>query len=213
MPLISFSIMLRRIARNILVITLIFICAWPTYAITSEVTKFPTSEIKGKGPLPYNYRVIDQKIHAGGHPLNPSTWFRNTDEQALGILNYLKSKGVKTVIDLEKTWWIQDRYKRLLKQAGLKRLHVPMHAQKVPKAEEWEKIKAALNDPVYIHCKWGADRAGAVIGRYLVEVKGYSSKEAWEAVMSRGSHAGYLGGLKKVLFNENLKRFIWFGVQ
>ncbi len=203
--------MLHRIVKNISVIAILFICTVPTYAEISKVTKFPTSEINGEGPLPYNYRVIDEVLHAGGHPLNPSTSFRNTDEQIIEILNYLKSRGVKTVIDLENTWWIQKRYKYFLEQAGLKRLHVPMHAFKVPNAEEWKQIKEALKEPVYIHCKWGADRTGAVIGRFLVEEKNYSSQEAYQAVITRGSHAGYLGGLKKGPFYENMKRFIWYG--
>jgi protein-tyrosine phosphatase len=190
----------------------LLLLAWsiPSQAL---VTKYPTAEVLGKGPLPYNYRVIDQKIHAGGHPLNPGTCLRNSDGQVLEILNYLKSQGIKIIIDLENTWWIQNRYKRLLKQAGLKRMHVPMHAQKVPNAKEWEKIKEALKEPVYIHCKWGADRTGAIIGRYLLEEKGYSSQEAWEAVLSSGTHAGYLGGLKKGRPYENLKRFIYRGAE
>lgn len=203
--------MLHRIIKNVSIIVLILIIALPSNATISNVTKFPTAEVRGKGPFPYNYRVIDQKIHAGGHPLNPSTWFRNTDEQALEILRYLKSKGVTTVIDLENTWWIQKRYKRLLKEANLKRLHIPMHAFKVPNAEEWKEIKEALKDPVYIHCKWGADRTGSVIGRYLVEEKGYSSPEAYKAVISGGSHAGYIGGLKQGPSYEKLKEFIWIG--
>ena len=127
--------------------------------------------------------------------------------------NPLKLKGVKTIIDLERTWWIQKRYKILLEQAGLKRLHIPMHASKVPTAKEWRAIKTAFEHPVYLHCKWGADRTGSVIGRYLVEEKGYSSKEAWQAVISKGSHAGYIGGLKKGRAYQKLKLFIWQGPQ
>jgi len=199
--------------RNITAVALLLILSIPAGAAISEVTKFPTGEIRGQGPLPYNYRVIDSTIHAGGHPLNPSTEFRNTDEQALQIMEYLKSRGVKTYIDLENTWWIQKRYKRLLKQAGIQRLQVPMHAFKVPNEQEWEKIKEAMQEPVYIHCKWGADRTGAVIGRYLVEEMGYTSKEAYEAVITGGSHAGYIGGLKQGLPYENLKCFIWEGAE
>ncbi|MFC1559935.1 hypothetical protein ACFLZ2_03940 [Candidatus Margulisiibacteriota bacterium] len=178
-------------------------------AVTSDVTSFPQKDVYGKGPLPYNYRIIDSNLHAGGHPLSPIGYFRNTDEEALSILSYLKSKGVRTIIDLENTWWIQKRYRRLLKKAGIKRIHIPMHIRKTPNKKEWAQIKEAMKQPVYIHCKWGADRTGAVIGRYLVEKKEYAPKEAWKAVITGGSHAGPLGGLKTSIFYRKLAIFVW----
>jgi len=181
--------------------------------ITSEVIKYPTAEVYGRGPYPYNYRVIDQQIHCGGHPLNPGSSFGNSDRQTTAILNYLKSQGVTTVIDLENTGRIRQRYKNLLKKAGIKRLHLPMHSFKVPTQAEWLEIKEAFKEPVYLHCKWGADRTGAIIGRYLVEENEYPSAEAYQAVISNGSHAGYIGGLKTGWLYDQLKDFIWFGPQ
>ena len=179
--------------------------------VSAQIIKFPAQQVKGQGPLPYNYRIIDQTIHVGGHPLNPRTTFHNSDKQVLSILNYLKSKKVTTIIDLEKTWWIQQRYNKLLHQAGVKRIHIHMHAFKVPNKKEWQRIKAAMKKPVYVHCKWGADRAGAVVGRYLVEEKGIIPKKAYQAVISKGSHAGVWGGLKTSQAYARLKKFIYSG--
>lgn len=165
------------------------------FASVSVCEKFSADSVNGKGPLPYNYRIIDEHIHAGGHPLNPNG-FKNSDEEVLAILNYLKSKQVDLVIDLENTKGIQKRYAMLLDRAGMKRLHIPMSDAKVPTEKEWQEVKEALKHPVYIHCKWGADRTGAVIARYLMEEHGYTSVEALKAVVSGGSHAGRLGGLK-----------------
>ena len=159
--------------------------------------------------LPYNFRVIDQNVCAGGHPLGPVNGFGNSEEKALSILFYLKSRGVKQVIDLENTKRIQARYQSLLDTAGLKRLHIPMHASKVPNKKEWELIKEAMKNPVYIHCKWGADRTGAVIGRYLVEERGYTPEAAYKAVTTGGEFAGPLGGLKTGWPYHKLKDFIY----
>jgi len=178
-------------------------------AAYSGVQKYPKAEVWGGGPLPYNYRVIDGMIHVGGHPLNPHMAFENSNRQALDILNYLKSKGVNTIIDLENTGRIQGRYSGLLETAGINRIRVPMHSNKVPTEEEWKKIKEAMEKPVYIHCKWGADRAGSIIARYLVEEKGYSPKNAWKAVISGGTHSGPIGGLKKCRRYRNLVLFFW----
>ncbi|MEA3494015.1 MAG: dual specificity protein phosphatase family protein [Candidatus Margulisiibacteriota bacterium] len=193
-------------------LTILFACISIANAEISNATKFPTAEIQGKGPLPYNYRIIDKSLHAGGHPLNPRTKFKNSDEQVWAILDHLVSYNVKTVIDFENSWAIQNRYKYFLKHAGINRVHVPMHAFKLPNKQEWKKIKKAINEgPVYIHCKWGADRTGSVIGRYLVEEKGYAPEEAYRAVISGGTHAGYLGGLKTSWPFEKMKQFIWLG--
>jgi protein tyrosine phosphatase (PTP) superfamily phosphohydrolase (DUF442 family) len=178
-------------------------------ATASICLQGPTTEVQGRGPLPYNYRLIDGRVHAGGHPLNPKTEFANSDHQVLAILAYLTGEGVATVIDLENTKHIQPRYERLLRQAGVQRLHIPLHASRLPTEKEWQQIKQAIAEgPVYIHCKWGADRTGAIIGRYLVEEQGYRPEAAYLAVVSGGSHAGHLGGLKTAHYYDNLKRFV-----
>ncbi|HTY13571.1 MAG TPA: hypothetical protein VMD02_05230 [Candidatus Omnitrophota bacterium] len=200
--------MLKKFAP---VFLLIAIAATLSFAATSEVVKFPAKDVQGTGPLPYNYRIIDGHIHAGGHPLNPATEFGNSDEQALSILNYLKSKGVENIIDLENTRSIQDRYQALLDKAGMTRIHIPLNGIVLPTRDQWASIKRLMKGPVYIHCKWGADRTGMAIARYLVEEKGYTSDEAYKAVLTGGSHAGAMGGFKKNLANIYLRYFIYHG--
>lgn len=165
--------------------------------------------VSSKDAAPYNYRFLDGHIHAGGHPLNPANNFGSSDAEVLATLEFLKAKGVKIIIDLENTQRIQARYQRLLDQAGIKRLHIPLHNLKIPNQKEWEAIKQALKGTPYVHCKWGADRTGAILGRYLVEAKGYSPKDAYNAVITGGAWAGPKGGLKKGLAYQKLKEFIY----
>lgn len=196
-----------RLKFSVLLLGLVLIA--PAAAQPASVClKYPAGQVRGNGPLPYNFRVIDRQIYAGGHPLNPATAFGNSDRQTLAVLNYLKSRGVRTVIDLENTKKIQKRYKSLLEQAGLKLVHIPMTGEKTPDAAEWAEIKEALSSPVYIHCKWGADRTGIVIARYLVEAKGYTAAAALRAVSTGGSHAGALGGLKNSMRTPGFLGFL-----
>jgi protein tyrosine/serine phosphatase len=196
--------------KRFIVLSLLVIILFSSSSIASTI-KYPTAEVLGSGPYPYNYRVVDNRIHAGGHPLNPQTYFTNSDAESRAILNLLKSRGVNTIIDLENTPSIQFRYQRLLEELEIKRIHIPLHSSKLPNKIEWENIKQAMKQPVYIHCKWGADRTGAIIGRYLVEEKNYPPAKAYQSVISGGSHAGIIGGLKTGRHYENLKRFIWHG--
>jgi hypothetical protein len=194
--------------KKLLTASFVLLLACRVLAADSSVIKFPATMEAGTGPLPYNYRIIDSHIHAGGHPLNPATDFSNTNKQALSILNYLKSKKVFTVIDLENTISIQKRYQTLIDKAGLRRIHIPLNQFRVPNQAEWKRIKQSMQGPVYIHCKWGADRTGMAIARYLVEEKGYTPEQAYNAVVTGGTHAGSLGGFMQGIVNHYLKRFI-----
>jgi hypothetical protein len=190
--------------------TLLFLSVFtPALAVNSTCVKFPTAEVQGQGPLPYNYRVIDGHVHAGGHPFNHQGKLSNTDEQALSILSYLKSRRVETVIDLENTKSILPRYKALLLKEGITFIHIPLTESKVPTKKEWETIFRAMQKPVYVHCYWGADRTGIIIAKYLIQVDGYSNEQALNAVVGGGTHAGYLGGLKKwYLLNPFFRSFL-----
>ncbi|MFH1389720.1 MAG: hypothetical protein ABIH56_03225 [Candidatus Margulisiibacteriota bacterium] len=193
--------------RVVLIAALIFLSAFLAFADPSICQKFPGGKVSGRGPFPYNCRLIDGHIWAGGHPLSPKK-FDNSDGQVLSIMKFLKEMGVKDVVDLENSSAAQKRYGKLLAKAGLNRLHIPMSSSKVPTKDEWSKIKEKMKGPVYLHCRWGADRTGAVVARYLIEDCGYSTVEAWRAVISGGSHAGALGGLKRSPEYRNLILFI-----
>jgi protein tyrosine phosphatase (PTP) superfamily phosphohydrolase (DUF442 family) len=198
---------MRKTALFLAAFVILIVSGTVVFADLSICQKFSASKVNGRGPLPYNCRLIDGHILAGGHPLNPRK-FENTDQQVAAIFRFLKAEGVENIIDLENSSAAQKRYARLLKQAGLTRLHIPMSSAKVPTAAEWAKIKELLKKPVYIHCRWGADRTGAIIARYLIEENGYATVAAWRAVLSGGSHAGELGGLKNIPAYRNLILFI-----
>jgi len=181
------------------------------FCLSLNAAAFTAKEVNGTGPYPYNFHIIDDHVYAGGHPLNPRTNFGNSDEQVLTILAYLKSLGIRTVINLEGTRAIQDKYGKLVKSAGLNQLHIPLSIVHLPDQKEWKAITLAMQQPVYIHCKWGADRTGAVVGRYLVEKYKFSPEQAYRSVISGGKYAGPLGGLKTGWLYNRLKNFISFG--
>jgi protein-tyrosine phosphatase len=185
----------KRILTWIAVIAIALPVAAFCAQAASTCVRYEHDKVTGSGPLPYNYRVIDGHIHAGGHPLGPVSDLKNPDKQVMSILKYLKSRGVVTVIDLQDDKSAEARYVSMLNKVGIKRLHVPLSWLKVPSQAQWTKIEEALNQPVYIHCKWGADRTGLVIAKYLIQNKGYTVKDALDAVSDNGSHSGAIRGI------------------
>ncbi len=85
----------------------------------------------------------------------------------------LKELGVKTIVDLSgagKDCKIMDGYDFIYKP-------IPMTAAK-PKAEKFAEFLEVITDPdlqpVFVHCKHGADRTGAGVALYRIK------KEGWE---------------------------------
>jgi len=162
---------------------------------------------------PYNYRVIDEFLHVGGTPLSPS--YSNSDEKVMSILKYLKSKGVLYVVTLDGSRKSRTRLPGLIRKAGLTPIKMYMNASKVPNDKEWKKLLDLMRQKkgIYIHCTWGADRSGAIVAKYLVDLKGYTPEKAWRAITTGGSHAGKRGGFKKSPSCKKLLLFFWSNVK
>jgi protein tyrosine phosphatase (PTP) superfamily phosphohydrolase (DUF442 family) len=116
-----------------------------------------------------NFDQVDMHVYRGGQP---------TDEG----FRYLAKLGVKTIIDLREA---DDRAKaeeRAVTGAGMKYTNVPMTGLTPPTDAEITKIltilAASSNEPVFVHCKRGADRTGAVIAAYHINFQGWDNTRA-----------------------------------
>ncbi len=120
--------------------------------------------------LPNLYK-INEKLYRGGQPTEA------------GIAE-LKKMGIKTVIDLRDD---DDRAKKegtWVHTAGLRFVNVPLSNWRGPKEGSVEDIIKQLdlpgNQPVFIHCKRGADRTGTVIAVYRMTHDGWTADRANE---------------------------------
>ena len=113
----------------------------------------------GSAPGIKNFDQVDSHVYRGGQP---------TDEG----FQYLAKRGVKTIIDLREA---DDRSKaeeRVVTGAGMQYVNVPMTGLTPPTEAEITKILSMLEDatgPIFVHCKRGADRTGAVIAAYHID--------------------------------------------
>ena len=124
-----------------------------------------------------NFYQVDSHVYRGAQPSNEG-------------LQYLAKLGVKTVIDLREADGRSKAEESVVTAAGMKYVNVPMTGLKAPTEAETSRILAILEDetagPVFVHCKRGADRTGAIIAAYRIDHEGWDSTRALSEAMERG---------------------------
>ena len=123
----------------------------------------------------------------------------------------LAASGIKTVVSLRH--FHDDT--ALLAGTGLRSERVPLDAGDVTEDEVIAALRVLTRSdigPVFVHCEFGSDRAGAVIAAYRVVVERWSRDEAI-AEMTRGGFGFHwiysnLVGLIRALDVERVRREI-----
>lgn len=103
-----------------------------------------------------NFEMVNDGILRGGLPSQKD-------------LTILARSGVRTVIDLRGDGSGQRKEEQLAYKLGLKYIHVPMGFSD-PDRDDLSKVLSIMVDrkmqPVFVHCRQGADRTGIAIGIY-----------------------------------------------
>ena len=127
-----------------------------------------------------NFHQINQNVYRGAQPT------------AEGI-RYLSTLGVKLVIDLREPGSRSVAEERSVTGSGMQYVNVPMSGLIPPTTEQMNKILALLEDPaagpVFVHCKRGADRTGAVIAAYRIDHDKWDNVQALQEAM--GDHMSH----------------------
>jgi tyrosine-protein phosphatase SIW14 len=123
-----------------------------------------------------NFHQVNDHVYRGGQP---------SDEAWAGLAQL----GVKTVIDLR----LEDEHPTKLEAqavqaAGMRYINIPMHGVVAPSDEQVASLLALLDSdsPVFIHCKRGADRTGAVIACYRMAHDRWDNQRALKEAKSYG---------------------------
>jgi protein tyrosine/serine phosphatase len=123
-----------------------------------------------------NFHQVNDHVYRGGQP-PPEAW------------PSLAKLGVKTVIDLRR----EDEHSTAeeagaVAAAGMNYVNVPMNGVVAPTNEQVAKVVTFLNspEPVFVHCKRGADRTGAVIACYRVTHDHWQREQALREAKSLG---------------------------
>jgi protein-tyrosine phosphatase len=114
----------------------------------------------GSVPGIKNFDQVDAHVYRGAQPTGKG-------------FSYLAKLGVRTVIDLRETNDRATAEQRVVSGAGMQYVNVPMTGLTPPTEAEIARILAILEDntsgPVFVHCRRGADRTGAVIAAYHID--------------------------------------------
>jgi protein tyrosine phosphatase (PTP) superfamily phosphohydrolase (DUF442 family) len=124
-----------------------------------------------------NFYQVNQNVYRGAQP--DDSGFR-----------YLAKIGVKTIIDLRETDSRARAEEAVVRAAGMKYVNVPMTGMTPPTSSEITTIFRILEDekagPVFVHCKRGADRTGAVMAAYRINHDRWDNARALKEAMERG---------------------------
>jgi protein tyrosine phosphatase (PTP) superfamily phosphohydrolase (DUF442 family) len=135
-----------------------------------------------------NFGKVNDRLYRGAQP------------DAVGIRS-LKRLGVKTILSLRQANDVWQAEAAEARADGLVYTNVPMKGFGRPSPEQVAKALAlieTLPSPVFVHCKYGCDRAGTIIACYRIQHYQWSS----EAALQEAKHYGismFAWGMKKYI--------------
>ena len=116
-----------------------------------------------------NFAEVNAKLFRGGQPTENG-------------VKELARRGVKTIIDLRGEDENAKKEELWANKAGIKFVAVNLSNWFKPKTTDIEnvvkQIDAADNQPVFLHCKRGADRTGTVVAVYRISHDNFTAKQA-----------------------------------
>ena len=130
-----------------------------------------------------NFGKINDHYYRGSQP--------NQEEIA-----QLKRLGIKTVIDVRKDSvraeadWARD--------SGMQYFNIPMKASVAATEQETTHFLSLVNDsanwPVYVHCKGGRHRTGALTAVYRITQDRWTADQAFNEMKEYDFDNGFFGG-------------------
>jgi tyrosine-protein phosphatase SIW14 len=153
-----------------------------TLALSCSLTVWTALAETPAVPIP-NFHQVNEFVYRGGQP--PAESWQS-----------LAKMGVKTVIDLRR----EDEHStaeeaKAVAAAGMKYVNVPMKGVVAPTDAQIATVLGVLNsqEPVFVHCKKGADRTGTIIACYRISHDRWQRQQALQEAKSHGMGMMQLG--------------------
>lgn len=116
-----------------------------------------------------NFHRVDEHLFRGGQP-------------SAADLAALQALGVRTVVNLRYEDSLVKAEQAQAEALGMRYVNVPMYGLARPREEQVASVMRILDDPsnwpVFVHCKRGADRTGAIVACYRIAHHGWTPDAA-----------------------------------
>jgi uncharacterized protein (TIGR01244 family) len=150
-------------------------------AITSAIV--PAHVQQGTPTTIENFGKVNDSYYRGSQP-----------EEA--EIAQLKQLGIKTVLDLRKD---REREEEAwVTKSGMQYFNIPMKSSEPATAEQAAYFLVLVNDPanwpVYVHCKGGRHRTGALTAVYRITHDGWTAEKAFQEMKHYQFDHGLFGG-------------------
>jgi len=144
--------------------------------IITAVQKFTPPRIN-------NFGKVNENYYRGSQP--------NESQVAA-----LKAMGVKTIIDLRRDYLPEER--QWATELAMNYFNIPLRSGRRATKEQTEYFLRLVNDPsnapVYVHCKGGRHRTGAMTAVYRITHDNWTAEQAYEEMKKYDFESGWLGG-------------------
>ncbi|HKQ18617.1 MAG TPA: tyrosine-protein phosphatase [Candidatus Eisenbacteria bacterium] len=146
-----------------------------------DVDPRPFESALGDSGLPHFFE-IEPGLARGGQPT----------EQGLRLL---RERGYRTVVSFRRN----SNERRALEEMGIRYVEIPIRAGLVgstaPTMEEVARFLSIVSDssqrPVFIHCRRGKDRTGAMAAIYRIQACGWTKDKAIREMLTLGFNRYY----------------------
>ena len=126
-----------------------------------------------------NFHEVNSQLYRGAQPKS-------------GGIKRLGQMGVKTIVNLRSADESTRNEEAEARAAGLRYINIPFREFGRPTDEQVERVLNILNDsdnqPVFVHCRLGADRTGLVVAIYRITHDGWTSEKAKAEAKKYGMH-------------------------
>ena len=108
----------------------------------------------------------------------------------------LKRLGIRTIIDLRKDK--ETKADEWVRRAGMQYFNIPLKSSKAANDEQTSYFMSLVNNPanwpVYVHCKGGRHRTGALTAVYRITHDGWTADQAFQEMKRYDFNHGFFGG-------------------
>jgi protein tyrosine phosphatase (PTP) superfamily phosphohydrolase (DUF442 family) len=137
------------------------------------------------------FQKVDDRLYRGAQP----------DEEGF---RYLRSLGIRTVINLrEEHYAVRLREQQVVESLGMKYVHVPVtvgnffnRSPRIPEAAVrafFDTLDSTESGAVFVHCRRGADRTGALVGLYRIARHHWDPSRAYREAREIGMRYWHKG--------------------